>query len=332
LTKMKYLNFSKQFPLILGAIALFSSCKKTQEFQPIGGAGQTIVKLIDAVTENNTSGKAIINLDLLTTPQVVSVVRVLREVSNNTELNRAMTVVVKDDPAAVAAYNTAHATSFVPLPAAQYSVHPDNPRVGGNYTVTLNPGEFAKDIKFILPNAAGLDLNLAYAFAFTITSVDASGKIAAGATTIIVEIGVKNKYDGIYSMVSGFVQRYSGPGPTNPLCCDGLTGPLGPTNPDFELITTGANSNVFSPGVGVTWSNGGGVGGIDGLRLSVDPVTFLVTVQSSGVPTSNATLTNWAGKPNFYNPATKTFTLGFRWNPAAATREYEVVFKYKGPR
>ena len=296
----------------------------------MGDAGQTIVRLIDAGSETNISGKAIINLDLLTTPQSIKMVRVLREIANNTELNKSMTVIVNDDQAAVTAYNAAHATSFVPIPSANYSVDPANPRVGGNYTVTLAPGEFAKDIKFTLPNASTLDLNLTYAFGFTITTVDASGKISKDARTIIVEVGVKNKYDGIYSIVSGFVQRYTAPGA--PVCCDGLTGPVGPANPDLQLITTGANTNVFGPGVGLTWSNGGGIGGIDGLRLSVDPATNLVTVVSSGLPTSNASLTNWAGKPNNYNPVTKRFTLGFRWNPTANIREYEVILQYKGPR
>jgi hypothetical protein len=329
---MKYLNLSKPLTLILGAIVLFSACKKVENFDSIGDAGQTIVRLIDAGNENNTTGKAIINLDLLTTPQTINMVKVLREVPNNTELNKTMVVIVKDDPAAVTAYNTANGTTFVPIPSASYSVDASNPRSGGNYTVTLNPGEFAKDIKFNLPNAAALDLNLTYAFGFTITTADASGKISGAARTIVVEVGVKNKYDGVYGVVSGFVQRYTGPGSTNPLCCDGLTGPLGPSNPDIELITTGANSLVFganaASAVGVTWSNASGVGGINGLYISVDPVTNLTSMGATG----NLTLTNWAGYTNNYNPANKTFTLNFRWNPVTTTREYSVVLKYKGPR
>jgi hypothetical protein len=326
---MKYLNFSKQFPLIIGAIALFSSCKKVEKFEPIGDAGQTIVRLIDAGNENNTTGKAIINLDLLTTPQSINMVRVLREVPNNTELNKSMTVIVNDDQAAVTAYNVANGTSYVPIPSASYTVDPANPRVGGNYTVTLAPGEFAKNIKFTLPNASLLNLNLAYAFGFTITTVDASGKISGDARTIIVEVGVKNKYDGVYSYVSGLVTRYTAPGvPAG----DALSGPLGPANPDVLLATTGANSVEFIPTtapVGLTWSGGtSGVAGIDGLKVSVDPATNLTNISS----TLNLTLVNWTGKPNNYNPATKTFTLGFRWNPITTPREYEVVLKYKGPR
>jgi hypothetical protein len=70
------------------------------------------------------------------------------------------------------------------------------------------------------------------------------------------------------------------------------------------------------------------VAGIDGLTVFVDPVTKLVNMTS----VQNLTLTNWAGKPNDYNPATKTFRISMRWNPTGNTREYEIVLKYKGPR
>jgi Domain of unknown function (DUF1735) len=240
---MKYLNLTKQFPLILGAIALFSSCKKVENFKSIGDSGQTIVRLIDAGNETNISGKALINLELLTTPQSISMVRILREVPNAAELTKAMTVIVKDDAAAVTAYNTAHATTFVPLPAASYIVDAANPRAGGNYTVSLKAGEFAKDLKFTLPNASTLDLNLAYAFGFTITTVDAAGKISGDAKTIIVEVGVKNKYDGIYSVESGNVQRYTAGVPEAP---GGLNGSLA-GNSDVILATTGANTVSIPP-------------------------------------------------------------------------------------
>ena len=72
----------------------------------------------------------------------------------------------------------------------------------------------------------------------------------------------------------------------------------------------------------------GSVAGINGLSISIDPVTNLVTMSSA----ANATLTNWAGHENKYDPITKTFYLAFRWNPAANVREYEIVLKYKGPK
>ena len=93
----------------------------------------------------------------------------------------------------------------------------------------------------------------------------------------------------------------------------------------LEFITIGANTVVIES---ITWHGGGGVGGVGGLSATIDPATNLVTMAS----TENATLTNWAGKENKYDPATKTFTLNFRWNPTSTTREYSVVLKYEGPR
>ena len=49
---------------------------------------------------------------------------------------------------------------------------------------------------------------------------------------------------------------------------------------------------------------GGGVGGVDNFRLYVDPVTNQTTMTALG----NASLRNIPGKPNFYDPVTKTLS------------------------
>jgi len=96
------------------------------------------------------------------------------------------------------------------------------------------------------------------------------------------------------------------------------------------LITSGVNElDIPASGNGsFRWSGNGGIGGIDGLRMAVNGTTNQVTWSCAG----NATLTNWAGRANNYDPATKTFNLNFRWNPATTTREYSVVLRYKSPR
>jgi hypothetical protein len=150
--------------------------------------------------------------------------------------------------------------------------------------------------------------------------------IPANLKTVVYKIALKNEWDGIYSIVSGLVTRYNSPGvPSN----DALSGSVA-GNSDVHLITAGVSElDIPASGTGsFRWSGNGGIGGIDGLRMAVNRTTNLVTWSCSG----NATLTNWAGKVNNYVPATRTFTLNFRWNPAAATREYTVVLKYKGPR
>ncbi|HMI79481.1 MAG TPA: hypothetical protein VK484_11860, partial [Ferruginibacter sp.] len=223
------------------------------------------------------------------------------------------------------------------FPPAWYTLEMDGVKTGGQggtFTFTFKPGEFAKQIYVIIPNATLLDPSALYGLGFTITSADAGGIITQ--KSVVVEIGAKNAYDGIYSYVSGFVQRYTAPGvPEVGL----LNGPLGPLNADIIMATIGANTVEIPPAGqagSLTWSYNTmplqGVAGIDGLKLTVDPVTNLVNAVSTGYATSNATFGNWLGHTNSYAPGTKTFTLAWRWNPATTTREYEVVLKYKGPR
>jgi hypothetical protein len=137
-------------------------------------------------------------------------------------------------------------------------------------------------------------------------------------------MNAKNPYDGMYKVIGGQVQRYTAPGA--PEVGGSLNGPLA-GNQDVTLTTIDANTVEIT---GLQWAkgSGSGVAGIDNLRATVDPVTNLVTMRSLG----NATLTNWSGKVNRYDPATKTFNLAFDWNQTANRREYEIVLKYDRPR
>ena len=315
---MKYYKIFKALPVLASLVILLNSCDKIATTEPIGDAGQTLVKVLDGGT-TAAPGYKLLNIELKSTPQVLDLVDIRRDVPNNGELNKVMNVIVKDDPGAVSAYDT----SLIPLPAGSYTLDPGNPLVGTDYKLAFAPGEFAKEIKLTLLNALALSLSSRYGLGFTLSSVDANGNIIGDQKTIVVEIGVKNKWDGIYSYTSGLVTRYSAPG--LPLG-DALSGPLGSANPDVTMATVGANTVEVT---GLTWSGGTlGVGGIAGLRLTVDPVTNLVTAASSG----NGTLTTWAGHVNKYDPATKTFMVALRWNPTANVREYEVVWKYKKAR
>jgi hypothetical protein len=177
----------------------------------------------------------------------------------------------------------------------------------------------------IKTNAIQFNPAATYALYFKIASVDKPGYvISQNFGEYITKMSAKNQYDGVYSVISGFVQRYTNP--TTPTVGDALNGPLSSVNPDVILVTTGAFSNLIT---NLTWSGGtSGIAGIDNLSLTVDPVTNNVTLAAAG----NATLRNWPGKVNKYDPVTKTFTLNFEWNPTANRREMSIVLTYKGPR
>ena|SRR5688572_682740 len=216
------------------------------------------------------------------------------------------------DDALITAYNAAHGTNYLPLPANAFTL----PTL--TFTIPKDSKEFTIPITI---NKLNLDLSKQYALGVKIASIS-DGLLNDFEKEIVATFLVKNIYDGVYSYVSGLVTRYNSPGvPAN----DALSGPLTPSLPDVRFITTGANTVQVA---GIQWSGGGGVGGVDPIILTIDPATNLVTATSG----ANATFANWAGKDNFYDPATKTFTLNWRWNPAGATREYSVVFRYKGPR
>ena len=292
---------------------LFAGCIKNEVVE-LGDAGKTRIKIAEAPEYP-------FFLDAFTGTKSISLFSVRRDANSQAELNKPATVTIKLDPAAVAAYNTAHGTNYELLPDSLYTLGAGITSTGGgNYTFNFAPGEFSKDF---LINLNGSKWDLSHKYAFPVTITDAGGyEIGADKETVISLISVKNKYDGKYSVLSGTVTRYTSPGvPAN----DALSGSVA-GNPDLILTTVGPNTVEIS---NLQWANAsGGVGGIANLRLTVDPVTNLVTMSSLG----NATLTNWAGKENRYDPATRTFYLAFRWNPTSTTREYEMVIKYKGPR
>lgn len=326
---MKYLNLTKSLAAIAMLSLVFTACDKAKVATPLGDNGQVLVKILGGGTPAAIASKPI---DFVNTPTKILAVEVRRDVPSATELNKTMIVTVKDDTAAVTAAGRLH------LPTAWYTVAVaggvKTGGQGGTFTITFQPGEFSKSIYVTIPDATVMNPSLVYGLGFTVLTADQGAKLSTQKSTV-VEIGAKNAYDGIYTVESGFVQRYSGPGPTNPICCDNLTGPLGPGNDDVILFTTGAYTCGIptSSEIGrLTWSYlttpNSGVAGIDGIRITVDPSTNLVSSVCSG----NATFANFPGYACKYIPSSKTFDLNWRWNPTATTRDYQVVLKYKGPR
>jgi len=225
-----------------------------------------------------------------------------------------VTITFVQNNALVTSYNT-NSNSKYTVPAASIYTLP--------LTVTIPAGKREADLK--VTTKPSVIAQGAYAFGLSIASVsNPAYKISGNFKDIVVTMGVKNKYDGVYSVVSGFVQRYTAPGV--PTVNDALNGTL-VGNPDVVLTTVGPNTVEIT---NIKWGagSGSGVAGIDNLQATVDPVTNLVTMKALG----NATLTNWEGKANKYDPATKTFYFAVIWNPTSNVRTYEIVLKYKGPR
>jgi len=284
---MKYLNLSKQFAALALVALVFSACDKVDVQKSIGDAGQTLVKILGGGTPATVKKNPV---DFVNTPTKILCADIRRDIPNPTELNKTMIVTVMNDNAAVAAANPA----YILLPAAWYTVDPSTPFSGGNYTVTLNPGEFAKGIYITIPNATLLNPSSLYALGFTITTADANGKISTQ-KSIVVEIGAKNNWDGIY-MMSGTFTDISNP----------VFAYIG--DQQYSLITVGANECIVRnddlnggiPGYIFDNAGAGTYYGSYGLVISFNAATNAIS-----------DLHNYYGDPRF--PA----TVG--GNPAAGT-------------
>jgi Domain of unknown function (DUF1735) len=311
---MKYFNFSKSLAAITAGVLLFSSCDKVETPAKLGDAGQTIVKIMEV-------DKRVVNIDLVNTSQVLNMVDIRRDIPNEAELNKTMKVIVKDDPGAVSDYNAANGTTFIPIPAAQFTIDPSNPKVGTDYTITMNPGQFAKWLKFTIPNALAIDLNKQYAFGFTISTADAGGKISNSAKTIVVEVGVKNDYDGLYNLKGFFFH------PTNAALIGGYN------VSDIELQTTGKFTNVmFWRGAGTfahPITNGGVLtyfgtqSPVYDFNATTGAINSLVNYYAAGVVYSFN-----AGYNQRYDVSTKTIYVSYGYSG----RSFTDTIKYLGPR
>lgn len=299
--------------LFLGLAFSLVNCVKHDDFYSTKVGDESNRKTV--VQISGASGLVQFARDVKSTPDTFALIDIVRSPNSEADLNQPLTVKLTKNAGLITAYNTANSANFVELPSNAYTLSSDIS------TVTFQPGEAVKSIK-ISVDQSKLDLSQQYALGFSITDGGSNTVVNADAKNALYGIGVKNKYDGKYSVVSGTVTRYTSPGvPAG----DALSGSVA-GNPDVTLTTVGANTVEVT---NLQWANsGGGVGGIANLRLTVDPATNLVTVFALG----NATLANWAGQVNKYDPATKTFTLGFKWNPTSTVREYQMVIKYKGPR
>jgi hypothetical protein len=215
---------------------------------------------------------------LSTDPQVVDAVDVRRDIPNNSELNKTMTVVMKADPGAATAINV----NYVPLPDGSFTLSNNVILVGDEYRLTMQPGEFASLVKMTILNAAALDLTKTYAAGFTIYSADADGKVLEAQKSFVVVVSTKNKWDGVYRLYSGFFRS------DQPGFLGVSLSPNGFYEP-YNLITKGPNvvdATINTATYGVTNtqiiynSGSGGFTYFTGVapRLVIDNATNAVTV------------------------------------------------------
>jgi hypothetical protein len=177
------------------------------------------------------------------------------------------------------------------------------------------------------------NLNLAntYGIGFKINSVS-QGVISENDKAIVVGIGLKNRWDGIYMMSGTFVD-YSNAAFTY----------YG--DQQYELISTGPTSvKVFNDdlgGYGYLFLNNGGLTyyGSFGLNVNFDANTNAITSVTNyyGQPSGNGrSATLDPSGVNNWNPATKTIRIKFWMDQPSVITPHRSAFNetwtYLGPR
>ena len=315
---MKYLNFSKKLAAFAMSVLVLSACDKVESPDPMGDAGQTIVKF--------TQDYKLINVDFVSTPQTLELLDLRRDIPNSSELGREMTIIVKEDPGAVTAYDPA----LIAPPAGLLVYDPAIPKVGSNYTFKMTAGQFAKQFKATMPNASLLSLTSRYAVGFSIVSADADGKILGTQKTIVIEIGAKNAWDGKYSCK--FTNYHPSSNPTY--------GPEKTT--DVEMRTTSSNKvKIFWPLAGA-YCQPAWLGGGFSYFLAQEPEYTISLSGAVGVlntaPGFTTQYTMNSSYNNRFDAASKTFFVKWGYSYAvpgvfdAACREWTQEIKYLGPR
>ena len=199
---MKYLNLTKSLAIIAFVSLAFTACDKPSVSTPMGDAGQTLVKILDGGTPASLTKKPI---DFVSTTFTMLGLEVRRDVPNAAELDKTMIVTLRDDTAAVRAVNP----GYLQFPTAFHSIAISGGvkagGLGGTWTLTFNPGELSKSVYITIPNATLLNPSALYGLGFTVLTANAGGKISTQ-KSLVVEIGAKNAYDGIYAVTGPMVE------------------------------------------------------------------------------------------------------------------------------
>lgn len=299
-------------------LAVLSSCIP-QDTDEIAGIGTSLLR-IDATDNFN-----LVSFDAVV--QTRTVVTIRRDAVSQADLAGSTSVDFELDNTIIDDYNTANelsvddGTAFLPLPEEAYSFVD----VSGS-TFEFGSGEFIKEIEIEL-DPSYLDLALKYALPVRIKNPGGSYKILNNADFVLVQIIVKNQYDGIYASVGtrfnfigSLAAAYTG-------WDDALNEPIGyattfPWEFDTPVGTRGPNT------VAVHLANLNGDFGFMNVTINPDNSILIETSAESGFAISN-----FVEKDSYYDPDTKTMYLYYTYeNAAGNARILKDELVYKGPQ
>jgi hypothetical protein len=196
-------------------------------------------------------------------------------------MNKSVQVKIAENSALVVA------AGFSKLPSSAYSI------VSFDYNLTPTARKMPVRIR-VNPSAL---VGGSYAIGLVIQQVS-EGEISQNANEIVVEVKVKNDYEGEYH-ATGLRLLYAGS-----TIGSGIASQFD-IDDDKYLYTIDKNTveTDVADLIGSGW-----------MFLEIDPVTFAVTVKPSTISPTFALSNNG---PCSYNPATRTFTLNYKYFNAA---------------
>ena len=313
-TKKRYFRIL----LIAGLVFSLQSCLKNNQYYTDFSKGSPAVEL--PLAANFTNNPFAVSLDASLTPTtyyaVVNVASVDKPTTTVTAkigidsayLNQYNAIQDAAAKAAQAAYLAADSTNTVddgayPADYVPYELMPDSTYSIPSFDVTINPGHREDSLPIMIFTTK---IESGHAYVLPITIVSASLPISNW-NHLLVNIGAKNKYDGVYASSGEFIHPAYGD-----LVWDyskGLT---------QQLVTAGINSLTMYP----TNTTVGGFG-VE-LDITVNGDNSLTEVfNGNPTPTPNN---------DHYDPDTRTFYVSGSYVGGSGVRKYKAMLKYLKPR
>lgn len=307
---------------------LLVSCVPEQ--QSIGDAGQTLIKLMP---DNGFISKA---LKMQGTTQTTTLLEVRKNVPNSAALKLPTTVVLKydADTAVLKAYNTAHNTTYIPLPTSLYTLSPaiSNGKITLDFDIATQ--EQAKSVMLTIPNILNFDFGKKYALAFKVESVSGEGTLSEAASSeLIINIMAANKIDGKYEVTGTFVDyvttTWTGIYPKNVQLIT-----LGLNNAAKYDADYGVYTYIFETGTGASqfgaWTP----------CFTIDDNNNIDVYNSTNDPLPRqrtaVLYTGDGAASNKFNPSTHSFDVSYQMSQLTASPVLRNLiiehYEYKGPR
>lgn len=212
----------------------FSGCLKDKDYdkgliQSVHDDGKTNQKILEVqLTATATSNFLFTSFDALNHDTTINVIPIV--LANKDVAPEDINITLSAKPQLIDDYNNANSTAYTVPAASMYSI------LNQNNVVTISKGSHVGYLKMKIKPADFLGQD--WALAFAITSVDKPGYIISGNLNEgIFAFGIKNKYDGRYTMT----------GTMNDAAVSTITGPF-PF--DVNLETVSGNSVILNPAQG----------------------------------------------------------------------------------